>query len=53
MFMILNQSYTQKVDGSKAQLIDICGDEAILELEEGKMLKISTTMFRTFFTFNR
>ena len=50
MFMILNQAYVQKVDGCLAILIDICGNDAIVELEGSKMLKISTDTFKTQFS---
>ena len=50
MFMILNQSYVQIVDGCPAVLVDICGNDAIVELERGEMLKISTETFKTQFT---
>ena len=49
MFMILNQSYVQRVDGSSAVLVDICGSDAIVELERGEMLKISTDTFKVQF----
>jgi len=50
MFMILNQSYVQRIDGCSAVLIDICGNDAIIELERGEMLKISTDAFKVQFT---
>ena len=50
--LILNQRYVQKTDGSKAMLLDICGNDAIVELEQGKLLKMSTENFRTLFRLN-
>lgn len=50
--LILNQRYVQKIDGSKAMLLDICGNDAIVELEQGKLLKMSTENFRTLFSLN-
>ena len=52
MFMILNQSYIQKADGVKAQLIDICGKDAIVVLNQDQVLKISTDIFKTNFMLN-
>ena len=52
MFMILNQSYVQILDGSRATLVDICGNDAIVELEQGKMLKITIDNFKTLFQLN-
>ena len=45
--LILSQRYIQKTDGSKAMLLDICGNDAIVELEQGQVLKISTDNFKT------
>jgi len=50
MFMILNQSYVQKVDGVKAKLIDICGNDAIVVLNQTQVLKMSTDTFKIDFT---
>jgi len=50
--LILNQRYVQKTDGAKAMLLDICGNDAIVELEQGKLLKMSTENFRTLFLLN-
>ena len=50
--MILNQSYVQKIDGVKAQLIDICGDDVIVVLNQTQILKISTDTFKTNFRFS-
>jgi hypothetical protein len=47
--MILNQSYVQKIDGVKAQLIDICGNDAIVVLNQTQVLKMSTETFKTDF----
>lgn len=52
MFMILSQSYIQILDGSRAVLVDICGNDAIVELEQGEMLKISTDNFKKLFQLN-
>ena len=52
MFMILNQSYVQILDGSRAILVDICGNDAIVELEQGEMQKFSIENFKTLFTLN-
>jgi len=52
MFMILNQSYIQKVDGVKALLIDICGNDAIIILNQDQVLKMSTETFKTDFILN-
>ena len=35
--LILNQRYVQQTDGAKAMLLDICGNDAIVELEQGKL----------------
>ena len=51
--LILSQRYIQKTDGSKAMLLDICGNDAIVELEQGQVLKISTDNFKTRFILNR
>ena len=51
MFMILNQSYIQKADGLKAQLIDICGNDAIVILDQNQVVKIPTESFKIDFTF--
>lgn len=51
--LILSQRYIQKADGSKAMLLDICGNDAIVELEQGQVLKISTDNFKTRFILNR
>mgnify|MGYP005664100191 CR=1 FL=1 len=53
MFMILNQRYIQIVDGCVAVLVDICGNDAIVELEQGEMLKVSTESFKTLFKLNQ
>ena len=50
--LILSQRYIQKTDGCQALLVDICGNDAIVELEQGKMLKISTENFKTNFKLN-
>lgn len=50
--LILNQRYIQKTDGCQALLVDICGNDAIVELEQGKMVKISTETFKTHFQLN-
>lgn len=50
--MILNQSYVQILDGSRAILVDICGNDAIVELEQGEMQKFSIENFKTLFTLN-
>lgn len=50
--LILNQRYVQKTDGSKAMLLDICGNDAIIEFEQGRLLKMSTENFRTLFSLN-
>ena len=50
--LILSQRYVQKVDGCLAMLVDICGNDAIVELERGEMLKISTENFKTRFRLN-
>ena len=47
--LILSQRYIQKLDGSKAMLVDICGNDAIVELEQGQLVKISTENFKTHF----
>ena len=47
--LILNQRYVQKSDGVKAMLLDICRNDAIVELEQGKLLKISTENFKSLF----
>jgi hypothetical protein len=47
--LILSQRYIQKLDGAKAMLVDICGNDAIVELEQGQLLKISTETFKTRF----
>jgi len=52
MFMILNQRYIKILDGCTAVLVDICGDEAIVELEQGEMQKFSIENFKTLFTLN-
>ncbi len=50
--MILSQSYVKTVDGSRAILVDICGSDAIVELEQGEMQKFSIENFKTLFTLN-
>ncbi len=50
--LILNQRYVQKRDGSKAKLLDICGNDAIVELERGQLLKVSIDNFKTLFQLN-
>jgi len=50
--MILNQSDVQNIDGAKAQLIDICGNDAIVVLNQDQVLKISTETFKINFTLN-
>ena len=52
MFMILNQRYTQIIDGCTAVLVDICGNDAIVELEQGEMQKLSIENFKNLFTLN-
>ena len=47
--LIISQRYIQKIDGTNAMLLDVCGNDAIVELEEGQMLKISTENFKTDF----
>ena len=37
MFMILNQRCIKTLDGCTAVLVDICGNDAIVELEQGEM----------------
>ncbi len=51
--LILSQRYIQKTDGSKAMLLDVCGNDAIVELEQGQVLKISTDNFKTRFILKR
>jgi len=50
--MILSQRYVQKLDGCIAVLVDICGNDAIVELDQGKIQKFSIENFKTLFTFN-
>ena len=50
MFMILNQRYIKTLDGCKAVLVDICGNDAIVELEQGEIQKFSIENFKTLFT---
>lgn len=52
MFMILNQRYIKTLDGCTAVLVDICGNDAIVELEQGEMQKFSIENFKTLFTLN-
>lgn len=47
--LILSQRYIHKLDGAKAMLVDICGNDAIVELEQGQVVKISTENFKTRF----
>jgi len=50
--MILNQRYVKVVDGCMAVLVDICGNDAIVELEQGEMQKVSLENFKSLFTLN-
>jgi len=53
MLMILNQAYVQKDGSCLAVLIDICDNEAIVELDGTDMLKISMETFKTQFSLHR
>lgn len=53
MFMILNQVYIQNDGACSAVLIDICENEAILELDGTAMLKISMETFKAQFSLLR
>lgn len=50
--VIISQRYVDRKNGIKASLVDLCGNDVIVQTEQGNILKLSIENFKTLFRLN-